>query len=135
MWAVNNCGIQSSLLHELCDNNVPELDDGRVNFYAVNDLIKDFMNNKAIEPILSTYQKAGFPKFTINTMVDETESQERNSYVNNCLLKSSNLYLTPLASLLHVTNCSHVICPAANFSPSPLLNLCFICSFKILFDQ
>ena len=76
-WAVNNCGIQSSLLHELCDNNVPELDDGRVNFYAVNDLIKDFMNNKAIEPILSTYQKAGFPKFTINTMVDETESQER----------------------------------------------------------
>ena len=76
-WAVNNCGIQSSLLHELCDNNVPELDDGRVNFYAVNDLIKDFMNNKAIEPILSAYQKAGFPKFTINTMVDETESQER----------------------------------------------------------
>ena len=30
-----------------------------VNFYAVNDLIKDFMN-KAIEPILSTYQKLVF---------------------------------------------------------------------------
>ncbi|WP_413627397.1 PolC-type DNA polymerase III [Fructilactobacillus vespulae] len=76
-WVVNNSGVKSSLLHELCDNNVPRLEDGRVNFYAVNDLVKNFMNQKAIGPILDAYKKVGFPPFEINTMVDETESQER----------------------------------------------------------
>ncbi|ANZ58103.1 PolC-type DNA polymerase III [Fructilactobacillus lindneri] len=74
-WIVKNSGLQSNLAYELCNNNVPKLEDGRVIFLAINDLVKDFMTNKALGPIEETYQKVGFPQFSIHTMVDETESQ------------------------------------------------------------
>ncbi|USS85429.1 PolC-type DNA polymerase III [Fructilactobacillus myrtifloralis] len=76
-WIVQHAGLHSNLTQELLNNHVPMVDDGRVNFLAVNEIAKDYMTNKALGPIEATYQRVGFPKFTINTMVDESASQAK----------------------------------------------------------
>ncbi|KRK58738.1 PolC-type DNA polymerase III [Fructilactobacillus fructivorans] len=76
-WVVNNAGITSNLTHELCNNNLPKLIDDRVTFLADNEIVKDFLDGKALGPIEATYQKIGFPKFSIHTMVDATSSQAK----------------------------------------------------------
>ncbi|USS88595.1 PolC-type DNA polymerase III [Fructilactobacillus hinvesii] len=74
-WVVQNAGLHSNLTQELLNNHVPEVDDGRVTFLAVNEVVKDFMTNNALGPIEETYQRVGFPAFTIHTFVDESASQ------------------------------------------------------------
>ncbi|WP_372791793.1 PolC-type DNA polymerase III [Lentilactobacillus sp. SPB1-3] len=75
-WVVRNSGVTSPLLKELCDNHLPDLQDDRVQFVAENEIVKNFMANTALGPIEDLYRRAGFPNFTIHTIVDETASQK-----------------------------------------------------------
>lgn len=77
-YVVSHCGLNSSLVKELCQGKVPYLDGKRVMLLAENEIIKQFLTTQALGPIESTYQRYGFPKFTINTLIDETKSQEKN---------------------------------------------------------
>jgi len=77
-WVVKNSGLTSNLIQELCQSQVPELDpDGRVLLYAQNEVVKDFLSNQALGPIEDTYRNAGFPKFNIHVMIDESKSQAK----------------------------------------------------------
>ncbi|MTV81287.1 PolC-type DNA polymerase III [Secundilactobacillus folii] len=76
-WVVQHSGVTSPLLQELCRNQVPKLEDGRVIFMAENEVVKNFMVNQALGPIENRYEMYGFPKFSIHTMVDETASQAK----------------------------------------------------------
>ncbi|WP_439957176.1 PolC-type DNA polymerase III [Lentilactobacillus kosonis] len=75
-WIVTNSGVTSPLLKELCDNHLPDLQNERVQFVAENEIVKNFMANTALGPIEDLYRRAGFPNFTIHTIVDETASQK-----------------------------------------------------------
>ncbi|WP_420842922.1 PolC-type DNA polymerase III [Fructilactobacillus cliffordii] len=77
-WVVQHAGLHSNLTQELLNNHVPEVDDaGRINFLAMNEVVKDFMTNNALGPIEELYHQLGFPSFTIHTFVDESASQEQ----------------------------------------------------------
>ncbi len=75
-WVVPNSGVTSPLMKELCADKYPSIVDSRVEFIAENDIVKDFMTNTALGPIEDTFQRAGFPNFTIHTIVDESSSQQ-----------------------------------------------------------
>ena len=96
-WAVPNSGVTSPLLKELCADKYPSIVDSRVEFVAENDIVKDFMTNTALGPIEEMYQRAGFPDFTIHTIVDESSSQQniqalkkKNEAANAELVKKAN---------------------------------------------
>ncbi|GLB46947.1 DNA polymerase III PolC-type [Philodulcilactobacillus myokoensis] len=72
----NSTSLSPSLIQELCDG-IPKLSDGRVNFLAKNEIVKDFLTHKALGPIEEQYQSLGFPKFMIHTFVDENQSQAK----------------------------------------------------------
>jgi len=77
-WVVENSGLTSNLVQELCQSQVPGLDeDNRVLLYAQNEVVKDFLTNQALGPLEATYRDAGFPKFNIKVMVDESKSQAK----------------------------------------------------------
>lgn len=78
-WAyvVSTCGVDSPFIKEVCQGKVPYLDGERVMLLAENEIIKKFLTEQALGPIEQTYQKLGFPKFTITTLVDESHSQEK----------------------------------------------------------
>lgn len=77
-WIVKNSGLTSNLIQELCQSQVPELDENnRVLLYAQNEVVKDFLSNQALGPIESAYRRAGFPKFNIHVMIDESKSQAK----------------------------------------------------------
>lgn len=78
-WAyvVSTCGVNSPLIQELCQGKVPYLDDNRVMLLAENEIIKNFLTTQALGPIERTYHRYGFPKFTINTLIDESKSQAK----------------------------------------------------------
>ncbi|KRM91393.1 PolC-type DNA polymerase III [Fructilactobacillus florum] len=77
-WVVTHADLQSSFVQELCDKNVPKLDnDHRVTFLAVNEMVQRFLTEKGLGSIERTYQKVGFPKFNIHTMVDDSASQKQ----------------------------------------------------------
>ena len=44
---------------------------------AENEIIKNFLTTQALGPIERTYHRYGFPKFTINTLIDESKSQAK----------------------------------------------------------
>ena len=75
-WVVFNSGIQSSFIQELSRSKVPYLDNNRVILLAENEIVKRFLVDQALGPLESTYHKIGFPKFSVNTLVDETKAQE-----------------------------------------------------------
>lgn len=75
-YVVNHSGIQSSLLHELCEKETPYMD-GRKTFLVVeNDIVKTFFINQAQTAIQAGYQRLGFPKFVIQPLIDESASQK-----------------------------------------------------------
>lgn len=96
-WIVVNSGVTSPLIQELCEDRAPSIVDSRVEFMAENEIVKNFMTNTALGPIEEMYQKAGFPNFTIHTIVDETSSQKniealkkKNEVQNAELVKKAN---------------------------------------------
>ena len=64
------------MTQELCNHQVPSLQDSRVILLAENEIVKNFLTGQALGPIESKYVEVGFPKFSIHTMVDETASQK-----------------------------------------------------------
>ncbi len=74
-WAVTSSGVTSPLTKELCDDHFPYLEDRRVKFVAENEIVKNFMDQTALSGIEQNFQNAGFPNFSINTIVDESASQ------------------------------------------------------------
>ncbi|MCZ2492499.1 PolC-type DNA polymerase III [Dellaglioa carnosa] len=76
-WAVQNSDANSSLVQELFQGNVPYLDDNRVMLMAENEIVKTFLTSQALGPIESAYQMIGFPQISINTLLDESKSQEK----------------------------------------------------------
>lgn len=76
-WAfvATNSGVNSPLVKELCSRGVPNVTDDRVMFVAENEIVRDFLVNQALGPIESLYQRLGFPKFSIHTLVDESASE------------------------------------------------------------
>ncbi len=95
-WVVVNSGVTSPLIKELCEDKYPSIVDSRIEFIAENDIVKDFMTNTALGPIEEMYQQAGFPDFTIHTIVDESLSQQniqafkkKNEAANAELVKKS----------------------------------------------
>lgn len=96
-WVVVNSGVTSPLIKELCEDKSPSIVDSRIEFVAENDIVKDFMTNTALGPIEEMYQQAGFPNFTIHTIVDESTSQQnikalkqKNEAANAKLVKKAN---------------------------------------------
>ena len=84
-------------MKELCADKFPSIVDSRVEFVAENDIVKDFMTNTALGPIEDAFQRAGFPDFTIHTIVDESSSQQniqalkkKNDAANAELVKKAN---------------------------------------------
>lgn len=76
-WVVQNSGLTSPLVQELCHKQVPHLEDGRVIFMAENEVVKNFLVNQALGPIEQKYRQIGFPAFSIHTLVDESASQQK----------------------------------------------------------
>ncbi|KRL04274.1 PolC-type DNA polymerase III [Liquorilactobacillus oeni] len=76
-WAVENCEISSPFVQDLKTGKVPYIDNQRVLLLADNEIIKHFLVSQALGPIEETYQKAGFPKFAIHTLVDESQTQQK----------------------------------------------------------
>lgn len=76
-WIISHAEINSPLLQELFNHNLPYIEDGRVIILADNEIIKDFLVNQALGPIEAGYQDLGFPKFVIHTMVDQSKSQQK----------------------------------------------------------
>lgn len=74
-YAVSNSGVSSPMLNELCGRTVPNVTDDRVMFVAENEIVRDFLVNQALGPIEESYQRVGFPKFGIHTMIDESASE------------------------------------------------------------
>ncbi|WP_283678685.1 PolC-type DNA polymerase III [Lentilactobacillus sp. Marseille-Q4993] len=97
-WVVQNSGITSPILNELCENRNLVLDqDGKVQFEAANEIVSDFLKNTALGPIEERFRKAGFPNFSIHIFVDESASQKdiealqkRNEQNNVELVKKAN---------------------------------------------
>ncbi|MEJ6400724.1 PolC-type DNA polymerase III [Nicoliella lavandulae] len=83
-WVVNNSGINSVMVKQICDTSVPSVDNNRVNLVAENDIVKDFLVNSALGPIEDTYHRCGFPEFNIHTFVDQNETQAKiQEFKNN----------------------------------------------------
>ncbi|MHA8263073.1 PolC-type DNA polymerase III [Lactobacillaceae bacterium Melli_B3] len=76
-WVVNNSGLNSMMVKQICDASVPSVDDQRVNLTAENEIVRDYLVNSALGPIEEEYQHCGFPAFTIHTFVDQSESQAK----------------------------------------------------------
>lgn len=76
-WAVLNSGVKSALINELCNDHYPEMMDSRIVFMAENEIVKNFLTTQILGPVEEAYQRAGFPKFNIKTLVDESKSQEK----------------------------------------------------------
>lgn len=75
-WVVMNSGIQSPLIQSISVGKEPYFEDGRVNLLAENEVLKNFLTTQALGPIERTYREVGFPKFSIQTLIDESKSQE-----------------------------------------------------------
>ena len=92
-WVVVNSGVTSPLIQELCEDRYPSVVDSRIEFIAENDIVKNFLTNTALGSIEDMYQRAGFPDFTIHTIVDESSSQgnikalQKKKEADNAVLK------------------------------------------------
>ena len=76
-WVIANTGLNSPLLAEIGRSQAPYLEEKRVFITVENDVIKNFLVNQALGPIEEAYQRVGFPRFSIKTLVDQTKSQEK----------------------------------------------------------
>lgn len=75
--AVKNSGAGLPMAKELYDNRFPYLSNRRVEFAVENEVIKNFLVSKLLGSIEEFYQQAGFPKFSIHTVIDEDLSKEK----------------------------------------------------------
>ncbi|MDT3394320.1 MAG: PolC-type DNA polymerase III, partial [Bacillota bacterium] len=75
-YVINHSGIQSSMLHELCEKETPYIDGRNVFLVVENDIVKTFFLNQAQTTIQAGYQRLGFPKFAIQPLIDESASQK-----------------------------------------------------------
>lgn len=76
-WVVKTSGVSSPMLISLAENQVPYLDGERVILLADNEIVQDFLKKTALGPIEASYQRMGFPKFNIQTIVDNSKTQEK----------------------------------------------------------
>ncbi|UQS85717.1 PolC-type DNA polymerase III [Apilactobacillus apisilvae] len=76
-WVVKHAKISESLKQELLKHDNLKLNDKRVEYTAENEIVKNFLVNKALGPIEETYRSLGFPQFNIHVYVDESASQEK----------------------------------------------------------
>jgi DNA polymerase III subunit alpha, Gram-positive type len=78
-WVVKHAEISDSMKIELLKHNSIQLNphNNRVELMAENEIVQDFIKNKAVSEIEMMYQNVGFPTFKINVLVDETASQEK----------------------------------------------------------
>lgn len=76
-FVVQDTGIKSPMIAEVCANQTPELKDNLIFLSVDNEIVKSFMVKQAIGPIEEAYQRAGFPKLSFRITVDESQVQEK----------------------------------------------------------
>lgn len=76
-FVVQDTGIKSPMIAEVCANQTPELKDNLIFLSVENEIVKSFMVKQAIGPIEEAYQRAGFPKLSFRITVDESQVQEK----------------------------------------------------------
>ncbi|MCL0318237.1 PolC-type DNA polymerase III [Apilactobacillus xinyiensis] len=77
IWIIKNSGVSTSLIQTLLNSEPPKLIESKVEYVAENDIVKNFLVQKALGPIEEMYTQLGFPSFHINIRVDNTASQEK----------------------------------------------------------
>lgn len=76
-YVVDHAGIASGMVRELCDKQVPQLQDERVVLTAENEPVRQFLINQGIGKLEESYQRVGFSNLRITTLVDEGESEAK----------------------------------------------------------
>lgn len=72
---------QSNVTSPICDGpfqeGYPEIKNGKVIFYAENDVVKQVLSSQFLKPVADAYEAFGFSPFTIHAVVDEEASQKK----------------------------------------------------------
>ncbi|KPN81083.1 DNA polymerase III PolC-type [Apilactobacillus kunkeei] len=76
-WIVKHADITDAIKNELLRRDAPKIVDHKIELSADNEIVKNFLVDKAVSPIEDLYERLGFPHFTISVFVDETASQEK----------------------------------------------------------
>ena len=68
---------QTTMTAEIADRVLPKLVDQRVMVPLANEKVKEFVEKRFFPPLMTAYQKAGFPVFTLHATVDTEKSAAR----------------------------------------------------------
>jgi DNA polymerase-3 subunit alpha (Gram-positive type) len=76
-YVVQQIGLNSPMISEVCNNQMPEFKDGLIFLNVDNEIVKSFMVKQAMGTIEEGYQRVGFSKLMFRINVDESKTQEK----------------------------------------------------------
>ncbi|MCH4170504.1 MAG: PolC-type DNA polymerase III [Lactobacillus sp.] len=76
-FVLTHSNLNSHLLKQICDAQLPQVHDRRVILPVENEIVQDYIVKGALGPIEETFADLGFPGFNITATVDASASQEK----------------------------------------------------------
>ncbi|WP_261805502.1 PolC-type DNA polymerase III [Lapidilactobacillus luobeiensis] len=76
-YVIAQTGIDSPMITEVCQNQIPELQDQRLILRVDNEIVKSFMEKQALGPIQEAYQQVGFPALRFQIELDDSQVQAK----------------------------------------------------------
>ncbi|SEM39175.1 DNA polymerase-3 subunit alpha [Ligilactobacillus sp. WC1T17] len=77
-----------NMLQKMLQDTVPQLQNGQVTLLLNSEVVKNFLENKMLDLLTAGYIRAGFPKFTFKTYVDQQKAQDKLAEIQK--LKAKN---------------------------------------------
>ncbi len=69
--AVKRSGVSSPICDKPFRDQFPIVDQHKIKFYVENDVVQHHLKNQYLPPVEKAYQDFGFPRFTIDPIIDE----------------------------------------------------------------
>ena len=73
-WVIEHSSINEQFIRQICNDKELQINNNVVNILLPNQAIVDFLNSKVLNELSSIYKDLGFPKLTLNPILDDKKS-------------------------------------------------------------
>ncbi|KRM72761.1 PolC-type DNA polymerase III [Lacticaseibacillus brantae] len=73
-YVVDHADINAGMVRELCEKQVPVMQDGRVTLTAENEPVKEFLINQGVGKLEAAFHDVGFMSLRLTVLIDEAKS-------------------------------------------------------------
>lgn len=75
-WVIEHSSINEQFIRQICNDKELQINNNVVNILLPNQAIVDFLNSKVLNELSSIYKDLGFPKLTLNPILDDKKAAE-----------------------------------------------------------